>query len=145
MIEIKRDGLPSTVTINEALENFEDRDAFMWSVLIELVLPPFDADGSPSRGGAKRLHAAETQALNALSRARTAEEARNAVYAASVASTGRRTTYLYVRDPYVATRAIEEVDKSNDIIEWSYDSKLDRGWTKIAFAIELLRNARKKK
>lgn len=143
LIELKRDGLPCAVTINEALASFAFKDAFMWLLLLELVLPAFDDGGLPSRNGAKRLHAAETRALDALSATLTHEGSPNAVFVASVASTGRRATYIYVRDPFIATRVLDGLDKSADIIDWAYDSKLDRGWTKVGFAFELLRSARK--
>src|SRR6185503_5997091 len=103
MIEIKRDGLPMTVTINEALDGFAHKDAFMWLVLIELTLPAFDADGLPFRDGHKRLFAEERHALDALSKARTHDGARNGVYVASVASAARRSACLYVGDPFVST------------------------------------------
>jgi hypothetical protein len=143
LIEIKRDGLPSTVTVNEALAGFKGRDAFMWLLLVELALPAFDDDGLPSRNGAKRLHTAENRALDALRRKLTHEGSLNVLHVASVAATGKRATYVYVRDPFIASGVLGDLDKSFDIIDWTYDSKLDRGWTKVAFAFELLRGARR--
>lgn len=114
---------PAVVVIDSALRTFEDRGAFPWHLKLNIDCKFLGENGMPTTDEIKILEQLETEVSTAL------QNESNALFLARITCRGTRDLLYRVRDPEVASAALQElIAADSQLREWEYYMEQDSGW-----------------
>jgi hypothetical protein len=143
IFDVKRDGSPEIIVVNESLLAFRHLDAFRWHLRITIEAKELIENGMPSPAESEVLEKFGDNLEAIVLSGRTDRGADNALFLARSTWNGVRQLLYQVHDPEVAHAALQqELKITSHLREWDYRMTDDPQWVNAANVFQLFPQAK---
>ncbi|NGZ88630.1 DUF695 domain-containing protein [Duganella aceris] len=142
LFNVRRDGLPEVIAINEGLLSFPHHSIFPWYLCITLEAQYLIDNGMPSPRESELLFEMVDELSLVVMGGRTMSGSVNALFLARSTWNGKRELYYYVHDPKVVHGKLQQALNSKTWHrEWSYRMEFDKEWEKATYIFQVFPQA----